>query len=103
MNVLEILLLVFCVLVTLTIICGLIGVFDKRYFPPPKDTTSTPRYYVNYRSPRFGTCVRGGCCDICDGRRKSLKSYTLDEARAIQRDIAARDAMALTYLEREIL
>lgn len=56
------------------------------------------RVEIKYQSPRFGTCWRGYCCDICDGRRYSGAIYTLAEARQIMHDIISWDELGLVSI-----
>ena len=74
--------------------------FDTKW-PKPIDTVSFPRYRIVYRSPRFGSCIHGQCCALCDGLRMSPYSYSLNEARRIQREICDFDTLALTHLRKD--
>lgn len=64
--------------------------------------TGEERFIVIWKSPVFGTCTHGGCCDICDGVREfgAPYGYSKTAAERIMKIILWRDKMCLTGLRK---
>ena len=71
----------------------------SRYFPKTKNLSITAdRFQIIYQSPRFGTCIAGYCCDVCDGKIRSGFIYTKEEADLISQNLIENDAMGRVWV-----